>query len=133
MLFRRLPSSAFNGLVGTKRIREQRFCIWMPLRMARQLSCKGSISFRRPNAVPKTSQLGIQWPGRDEKDPGTAILHMDAFAHGKTAKLQRVDFVPTAECCSEDFPARHSMAWSGRKGSGNSDSAYGCLCAWQDS
>lgn len=47
---------------------------------------------------------GLQWPCRDEGDAGTPILHVDQFAHGKKAALQRIDHAPTPERTSGEFP-----------------------------
>jgi formate dehydrogenase major subunit len=47
---------------------------------------------------------GLQWPCRDENDPGTPILHVDAFTHGKTTALRRIEFVPPPELRSREFP-----------------------------
>jgi formate dehydrogenase major subunit len=56
------------------------------------------ISYRR------LEQYGLQWPCRDEDDPGTTILHDSAFAHGKRAPLQRIDYVPSPEHISSAYP-----------------------------
>jgi formate dehydrogenase major subunit len=47
---------------------------------------------------------GLQWPCLTDDDPGTEILHVARFAHGKRAPLQRVDYVPTPERCSAEYP-----------------------------
>ena len=47
---------------------------------------------------------GLQWPCLDENDPGTPILHVDAFTHGKTTALRRIEFVPPPELRSAEFP-----------------------------
>ena len=44
----------------------------------------------------------LQWPCRTEDDPGTDILHVTEFVHGKP--LQRIDYVPTPERSSKEFP-----------------------------
>ncbi len=47
---------------------------------------------------------GLQWPCRDEADPETEILHKQAFARAATAPLARIDYVPTPERESVDYP-----------------------------
>jgi len=47
---------------------------------------------------------GLQWPCFDENDPGTPILHVDTFTHGKTTALRRIEFVPPPELVSPEFP-----------------------------
>ena len=47
---------------------------------------------------------GLQWPCRDEADPGQALLHAERFAGGPTATLRRVDYRPSAERTDAEFP-----------------------------
>jgi formate dehydrogenase major subunit len=47
---------------------------------------------------------GLQWPCPTEAHPGTEVLHGETFPIGKRAALRRVDYRPTAEAVSEDFP-----------------------------
>jgi formate dehydrogenase major subunit len=47
---------------------------------------------------------GLQWPCPDEQHPGTPILHVDAFGHGLRAPLQPVDYHPTPEVTTTEFP-----------------------------
>jgi formate dehydrogenase major subunit len=47
---------------------------------------------------------GLQWPCAEEGDPGTRILHVETFPAGKRAALKRIDFVPTMETASDEFP-----------------------------
>jgi formate dehydrogenase major subunit len=47
---------------------------------------------------------GLQWPCRSQDDPGTTILHQESFGHDKRAALRRIDYLPTPEQTSEDFP-----------------------------
>ena len=47
---------------------------------------------------------GLQWPCFDENDPGTPILHVNEFTHGKTTALRRIEFVPPPEIVSAEFP-----------------------------
>lgn len=61
-----------------------------------------------PNAAGITySRLehgGLQWNCPTEDHPGTEILHEESFAKQKTATLRRIDFKPTKEKVSEEFP-----------------------------
>jgi formate dehydrogenase major subunit len=52
----------------------------------------------------RLNQGGLQWPCRDETEPGQAILHRDGFARAKTAPLRRIDYVPTPERTDADYP-----------------------------
>jgi formate dehydrogenase major subunit len=47
---------------------------------------------------------GIQWPCPADGHPGTTILHTEAFTSGLRAGLRRVDFEPTAETTTAEFP-----------------------------
>jgi formate dehydrogenase major subunit len=47
---------------------------------------------------------GLQWPCPAEDHPGTTILHCDAFASGQRASLHAVDYQPTFEVPSSDYP-----------------------------
>ena len=47
---------------------------------------------------------GLRWPCPTEDHPGTDILHRDGFTAGPRAHLRRVDFKPTAEGVSDQFP-----------------------------
>jgi formate dehydrogenase major subunit len=47
---------------------------------------------------------GLQWPCFNEDDPGTEILHIDGFEKGESAELRRIEYRPTAEIISEEFP-----------------------------
>lgn len=52
----------------------------------------------------RLDQGGLQWPCPTEDHPGTQILHCEAFPFGPTAPLVRIDFTPTAESVSVDYP-----------------------------
>ncbi len=52
----------------------------------------------------RIDDTGLQWPCPTEEHPGTQILHGESFPIGKRAALQRIDYRPTAETVSEDFP-----------------------------
>jgi formate dehydrogenase major subunit len=47
---------------------------------------------------------GLQWPCPDENHPGTAILHSEAFPHGRHAPLKRVEFHATLETVNDQYP-----------------------------
>ena len=47
---------------------------------------------------------GLQWPCFEENSPGTPILHVDHFTHGKTTALRRIEFVPPPQILSAEFP-----------------------------
>jgi formate dehydrogenase major subunit len=47
---------------------------------------------------------GLQWPCRDVDDPGSTILHREAFAHGPRARLACIDPEPAAEAPDAGYP-----------------------------
>ena len=47
---------------------------------------------------------GLQWPCFDEGSPGTPILHIDEFTHGKTTALRRIEYVPAPNLLSAAYP-----------------------------
>jgi formate dehydrogenase major subunit len=47
---------------------------------------------------------GLQWPCPADDHPGSPILHRDAFALGLRAALQAVDYHPTPEAITLDYP-----------------------------
>ena len=48
---------------------------------------------------------GIQWPCPALDHPGTEVLHTDSFpTEGKKAKLSAIEFLPTSEQVSVNFP-----------------------------
>lgn len=47
---------------------------------------------------------GLQWPCPDENHPGTEVLHTDVFPIGQKAALRTIDYVPTSEQVSEEYP-----------------------------
>jgi formate dehydrogenase major subunit len=49
---------------------------------------------------------GLQWPCPEADHPGTAILHRDAFASGSRAALAAVDYHPTPEVVTPEYPFR---------------------------
>lgn len=52
----------------------------------------------------RIKQDGLQWPCFSEDDPGTEILHTDAFGDGTRTELRRIKYRPTAEIVSDEFP-----------------------------
>lgn len=52
----------------------------------------------------RLESAGLQWPCPAEDHPGTAILHQETFANASRARLQHIDFVPTAERVAPDYP-----------------------------
>jgi formate dehydrogenase major subunit len=52
----------------------------------------------------RIEQAGLQWPCPSEAHPGTQILHTETFPIGKRAALRRVEYRPTTEMTTEDFP-----------------------------
>jgi formate dehydrogenase major subunit len=47
---------------------------------------------------------GLQWPCPSEDHRGTKLLHTETFPAGKRAALRRVNFKPTEETTTEEFP-----------------------------
>ena len=47
---------------------------------------------------------GLQWPCVTEDDPGTGILHVDHFTHGKTTALRRIEYVAPPVLLSKEYP-----------------------------
>ncbi len=47
---------------------------------------------------------GLQWPCPSEDHPGTKRLHAHDFGKGPRAALRAIDFTPTAESVSSDYP-----------------------------
>jgi formate dehydrogenase major subunit len=54
---------------------------------------------------PRLEEEGLQWPCRDCNDPGTSIMHADAFStpSGK-GKLMALEYRPSAEIADEEYP-----------------------------
>jgi formate dehydrogenase major subunit len=49
-------------------------------------------------------QHGLQWPCPDENHPGTATLHSSAFTSGQRAALRCIEYTPSPERTSPDYP-----------------------------
>ena len=58
----------------------------------------------RGMAYSRLDSGGLQWPCPGDDHPGTSILHRDAFALGPRATLRAVDYHPTPEVVTPDFP-----------------------------
>ena len=56
------------------------------------------LSYRRLDVA------GLQWPCPTDDHPGTEVLHVEHFASGQQAALRRVEFRPTPEVASPEFP-----------------------------
>ncbi|MBS1791705.1 MAG: formate dehydrogenase subunit alpha [Acidobacteria bacterium] len=52
----------------------------------------------------RLEHAGLQWPCPDENHPGTQMLHTNTFPLGDRATLRRVEFHPTHETVSDEFP-----------------------------
>ncbi len=66
----------------------------------RALWAEGSgISYARMDAIG-----GMQWPCYSEEDPGTGVMHVEKFSHGKTTPLRRIEFVAPPQVTSREFP-----------------------------
>ncbi len=47
---------------------------------------------------------GLQWPCPTDDHPGTPLLHATRFPHGERATLRPIEYRPTGERVSDDFP-----------------------------
>jgi formate dehydrogenase major subunit len=47
---------------------------------------------------------GLQWNCPDENHPGTEVLHTESFTKDVRAALRRIEYRPTREIVSEEFP-----------------------------
>lgn len=52
----------------------------------------------------RLDEAGVQWPCRDEREPGTEYLYAESFGAGPRAKLACIDYAPTAETVTPEFP-----------------------------
>jgi formate dehydrogenase major subunit len=52
----------------------------------------------------RMEQGGVQWPCPDAAHPGSSVLHQEAFGRSRTAKLECIDYVPSDEQTSSEFP-----------------------------
>ena len=51
----------------------------------------------------RIEEIGLQWPCRDENDPGTKLLHQDGFARGK-GHFVPLEYKPSAEIADKKYP-----------------------------
>lgn len=52
----------------------------------------------------RLDERGLQWPCPGEDHPGTEVMHIEEFSHGKTTPLRRIEYVPPPETTTKDFP-----------------------------
>ncbi len=52
----------------------------------------------------RLDESGVQWPCRHEDGAGTEYLYAESFAAGPRATLACIDYVPTAETVTAEFP-----------------------------
>lgn len=52
----------------------------------------------------RLDQAGLQWPCPSEDHPGTPLLHVQAFARAPRASLQSVEYRPTPEQTTPQYP-----------------------------
>ncbi len=52
----------------------------------------------------RIEQAGLQWPCPSEDHPGTRRLHTESFAKGSRAVLRCIDYQPTPERTTPDYP-----------------------------
>jgi formate dehydrogenase major subunit len=52
----------------------------------------------------RLESAGLQWPCPTENHPGTEVLHTESFSLGDRAGLRTIDYTPTPEIVSEEFP-----------------------------
>jgi predicted molibdopterin-dependent oxidoreductase YjgC len=57
----------------------------------------GGITYER------IEEVGLQWPCRDKKDPGTVFLHNGDFSRGK-GKFMALEYRPSAEKATKTYP-----------------------------
>jgi formate dehydrogenase major subunit len=53
---------------------------------------------------PRIEKEGLQWPCPSEDHPGTTILHESSASSGKRFALHRIEYRPTDEAVTEEFP-----------------------------
>jgi formate dehydrogenase major subunit len=52
----------------------------------------------------RLESVGLQWPCPADDHPGTPRLHVDAFLSGPRAALQQIEYRPSPETVSSDYP-----------------------------
>jgi len=53
---------------------------------------------------PRIDKAGLQWPCPSEDHPGTTILHESSASSGKHFALRRIEYRPTVEAVTAEFP-----------------------------
>jgi formate dehydrogenase major subunit len=62
--------------------------------------CEGA----RGMTYERLDECGLQWPCPDLRHEGTSILHGDTFAIGPVAALQTIEYEPTTEIVTPEYP-----------------------------
>jgi formate dehydrogenase major subunit len=70
--------------------------IWSEVRSL----CSGA----RGMTYERLESAGLQWPCPTEDHPGTALLHVEQFGHDRRATLQCVEYRPTSEWTTTEYP-----------------------------
>jgi len=52
----------------------------------------------------RLDERGLQWPCPSEDHPGTEVLHTKSFPLGDRALLKQIDYVPTPEITTPEYP-----------------------------
>ena len=52
----------------------------------------------------RLDERGLQWPCPTDDHPGTGILHTHIFAAGSRLRLQQIEYSPTPERISDEYP-----------------------------
>ncbi len=52
----------------------------------------------------RMERAGVQWPCPSLEHPGFTVLHAETFKPGKQAALKRIEFRPTPEIVTDEFP-----------------------------
>jgi formate dehydrogenase major subunit len=52
----------------------------------------------------RLDQGGLQWPCPSIDHPGTEVLHVGTFPGGRKARFRKIDYMPSSEVVSEEFP-----------------------------
>jgi len=88
--------------------------------VARAMGKAGAFAYATPEAIwdevravwkggygisyARIERQGLQWPCPSEDHPGTEILHRDSFGVAARARLRAIDFTPTDETISREYP-----------------------------
>ncbi len=52
----------------------------------------------------RIEDVGLQWPCPSEDHPGTTLLHAKQFSIGERARFRLIEYIPTSETVSAEFP-----------------------------